>query len=468
MSIQEKLVIKNFFTITDFEWDIKGFNVLTGSMASGKSLALKLLYFCEQVFQQTIFDTSINRELFQKDNFFNKINENFNTIFVSNDYKSDYFNTEINYSYVLYKSLLESSNNQSEERTLFDEEILSTKQPDVGLPIITVFDLSAVWDKTELRWSSKYIESKLQTWQTFFDEQNAPELAERVRNRIFESISSDFSNSFPLAAMFIPASRAIAAITSNIKSRDRFIQEFMNLKEFALAFNDLGGISSEAVNTILQFQSISLENGKDKQPVFQLLNGRNISSLELSSGQQELLYLLLLIADLKRTKFIYGNHASIFIEEPSAHLFPREQKETVEFLVASFNELQKRKGHYPGHRFFISTHSPYLLNTINNLMEKDRLLKKAENISDSTIKNTINKKINTLSFPGLSIDYVSAYMIEKGGYVKTMINNIDDEPYIYSNVIDQISQEITEGTEKLYDINNEIKNSIQSTERISK
>jgi predicted ATPase len=459
MSIQEKLIIKNFFTITDFEWDIKGFNVLTGSMASGKSLALKLLYFCEQVFQQTIFDTTINRELFQKEIFFKKINENFNTIFVSKDHKSDYFNTEINYSYVLYKSLLESSKNQSEQLLL---------DPEVGLPIITVFDLSATWDKTELRWSSKYIESKLQTWQTFFDEQNTPELVERVRNRVFESISSDFSNSFPLAAMFIPASRAIAAITSNIWSRDRFIQEFMSLKEFALAFNELGGISSEAVNTILQFQSISLENGKDKQPVFQLLNGRNISSLELSSGQQELLYLLLLIEDLKRTKFTYGNHASIFIEEPSAHLFPKEQKETVEFLVASFNELQKRKSNYPGHRFFISTHSPYLLNTINNLMEKDRLLKKVENISDSIIKNTINKKIDALSFPCLSIDYVSAYMIEKEGYVKTMINNIDDEPYIYSEVIDQISQEITEGTETLYNINNEIKNTIQSTERTNK
>jgi hypothetical protein len=347
---------------------------------------------------------------------------------------------------------------------LFDEEILPTKQPELDLPIITIFDLSAAWDKTELRWSSKYIESKLQTWQTFFDEQNTPELVERVRNRVFESISSDFFNSFPLAAMFIPASRAIAEITSNIESRDRFIQKFMKLKEFALSFNDLGGISSETVNAILQFENISLENGKDKQPVFKLLNGRSISSLELSSGQQELLYLLLLIDDLRRTKFTYGNHASIFIEEPSAHLFPREQKETVEFLVAGFYELQKRKGHYPGHRFFISTHSPYLLNTINNLLEKDRLSRLAENIKDPKIKKVIKDKITALPFPRLSIDYVSAYMIEKNGQIKPMINNDDDEPYIYSEIIDQISQEITDETEKLYNLNNEIKNSTRLTE----
>ena len=51
-------------------------------------------------------------------------------------------------------------------------------------------------------------------------------------------------------------------------------------------------------------------------------------------------------------------------------------------------------------------------------------------------------------------------MIEKNGVVKSMIHKDDDEPYIYSEVIDQISQEITTGTEKLYDINNKIKNSI--------
>jgi len=458
MKIQEKIIIKNFFTIKDFEWDVKGFNILTGGMASGKSLALKLLYFCEQVFHQTVFETTINRELFQKENFFKKINENFNAIFTSKDQKSDYCDTNISYSY-LHKYYQDNPE-------LFNNETLSTEQLELDLPASTiVFDLSATWDTNELKWSSKYIESKLETWQKFFDEQNTPELIERVRNRIFESISSDFSNGFPLAAMFIPASRAIAAITNNIRSRDRFIQEFMNLKEFALSFNDLGGISSETVNNILQFNNISLEDEKDKQPVFKLLNGRSISSLELSSGQQELLYLLLLIDDLKRTKFTYGYHASIFIEEPSAHLFPKEQKETIEFLVSSFNELQNKKNYHPGHRFFISTHSPYLLNTINNLLEKGRLSRSIKNIKDSKTKTDVNDKIDALPFPSLSIDNVSAYMIEKSGYVKPMINNDDNEPYIYSVIIDQISEDITNGTEELFKLNNEIKNYICLSER---
>jgi hypothetical protein len=457
MKIQEKIIIKNFFSIKKFEWDIKGFNVLTGGMASGKSLALKLLYFCEQIFQYTVFDKFINKELFQKDNFFKKINEEFTKIFVSRNPESDYSNTEINYSYE-YKI--------QPGQLLLDEEMPTTEQPEFDMSITTVFDLSAIWDKTakQLRWSSKYIESKLETWQTFFDEQNTPELIERVRNRVFESIASDFSNSFPLSAMFIPASRAIAAITSNIKSRDPFINEFIDLREFALSFNDIWGISSNAVNKILQFENIFIDGEKDKQPVFKLSNGRSISSLELSSGQQELLYLLLLIDDLKRIEFVYGYNASIFIEEPSAHLFPKEQKDTVEFLVTIFNELQKKRGKNPGHRFFISTHSPYVLNTINNLLEKERLLKNVEKINDSTTKKTIIDEIETLLFPCLSIDSVSAYMIEEDGFIKSMINSDDDEPYIYSEVIDRISYVITEGTENLSYINSRIKNAIRHNE----
>ena len=468
MGVRERIVIKNFFSIKDFEWDIKGFNILTGGMASGKSLALKLLYFCEQVFQLTVFDATINKELFQKDNFFKQINEKFNTIFVSRDYESDYHNTEIIYTYEYYKHQSISPDYQSELQ-LFDDEILNAKQPELNMPIINVFDLSATYDDNgkQLHWSSKYIDSKIEIWHSFFDEQTTPKFADRIRTRISESIIVDFSNSFPLSAMFIPASRAIAAITSNIKSRDPFINEFLNLKEFALSFNDIGNISNDIVNKILLFQDISIDDEKDKQPVFKLSDGRSISSLELSSGQQELLYLLLLIYDLKRTKFEHSHHASIFIEEPSAHLFPEEQKCTVEFLVTSFNELQKRRGNNPGHRFFISTHSPYVLNTINNLLEKERLLKTVAIINDSVTKKTIREKINELLFPCLAIDSVSAYMIEENGNVKPMINDDDDEPYIYSEVIDRISNVITLGTEALYDINNQIKNAIRFSEKVN-
>lgn len=75
---------------------------------------------------------------------------------------------------------------------------------------------------------------------------------------------------------------------------------------------------------------------------------------------------------------------SIFIEEPSAHLFPDEQKETIQYIVNIFRNLQGIKNKKA--RFFISTHSPYVLNVINNMLKKGYLIEKANNCIDETKK----------------------------------------------------------------------------------
>jgi predicted ATPase len=446
MSIQEKLIIKNFFSIQEFEWDIKGFNVLTGGMGSGKSIALKLLYFCEQIFHQVIFsEPSLDKKLFNGENFFNAIKVKFEKIFPSKNHEIDFSNTKIKYEYILF---------DNEEHNGELDSLNEPKYLPFDPPVIRIFDLRAEWDKNSKRflWSSNYIESCLPKWQKLFDVPKTPDLLDNVRNNIYGLILSDFSNCFPLAAMFIPASRAIAAITYRISSHDQFVNKFLELKNFALEFEN---ISNDTVNKILRIMEITLD--EKKEPIFKLVDGRKISSLELSSGQQELLYLLLLINDLKKTKFIFGESVSVFIEEPSAHLFPKEQKETIEFLAGCFSSLQKEKEYEPGHRFFISTHSPFVLNTVNNILEKSRLLKITENIKNTDMKNEILEEIKMLPFPDLSVTDVSAYMIEDSGIVKSMINDEDDEAYIYSEVIENITQEITGETDKLYSLNGRIK-----------
>jgi predicted ATPase len=441
MSVQEKLIIKNFFTIADFDWNVKGFNVLTGCMGSGKSLALKLLYFCEQIFHLTIFsEPALSKENFSKTNYFDIIANKFNKIFTSNNSKNDFYNTKIKYEYIFL---------EPEENYLLGKAHVSLFEQ----PKSHCFDLSAEWndEKNKFIWSSNYISNRLSKWEGLFDMTKTPDLSDKVRNSIYNTILTDFQNSFPLASMFIPASRAIVAIANNFSSRDIFVNQFINLKNFALEFDD---ISSELVNKILRLKSITISD--KKEPIFELLDGRKISSLELSSGQQELVYLLLLVNDLKKTVFIYGKSVSVFIEEPSAHLFPKEQKETIEFLVECFNLLQQEKENDPGHRFFISTHSPYVLNTINNILEKNRLLKKASQINNAELQKEKMDDINNLPFPDLSIDNISAYMIEENGHIESIIDASGDDTYLYASVIDAIAQDISSETDKLYTLNSDI------------
>lgn len=444
MGVHEKLIIQNFFSIKDFEWDIKGFNVLTGGMASGKSLALKLLYFCQQVFHQTIFlQPNLSKDKFYEDKYFDIISALFGKNFSSKNPSADFHNTVIKYEYTL----------SSEEK---DNALDNTEFPLFGQPIPSIpvkFDLLATWNSqlNEFRWSSGYISKNLEKWQIFFDAPKTPDLLDTIKNSIYSSILSDFSSTFPLASIFIPASRAIVAIADRVSSQDEYMNNFMRFKNFVLEFDN---ISNNVVNSILRVKDITTD--KNGQPEFELLDGRKITSLELSSGQQELLYLLLIISDLEETSFKYGVPGSVFIEEPCAHLFPKEQKETMEFLVHYFNSLQNKKYNESGYRFFISTHSPYILNTVNNILEKARLLEKTKKVKTTETKNEILERIKGFSFKDLPIRNFSAYMIKDDGDVKSMINDDDDNQYIYSNIIDDIANDISDDAGKLLDINDSI------------
>jgi hypothetical protein len=83
-----------------------------------------------------------------------------------------------------------------------------------------------------------------------------------------------------------------------------------------------------------------------------------------SSGQQESVWILLILFLLVLEK----SKALVIIEEPEAHLFPDAQKEIVEFIAFVFNDIQCD--------FLVTTHSPYVLASMNNLLYAQELAQK--------------------------------------------------------------------------------------------
>jgi hypothetical protein len=317
------------------------------------------------------------------------------------------------------------------------------------------FDIACEWnvESKRLQWTSNYIHDHAGQWQSYIESPNKIGMADAVRARIAEDIKHDFPDALPLGAMFIPASRAIAALTENIQSSDFFFKHFNMLKEFALlAFKDSD--KKKAVCNILNVKNISVRDTelKNKDLELELSTGQKISPLELSSGQQELVYLLLLINELSQTSFQYGVGKSIFIEEPSTHLFPKEQKQTMEFLVDIFTSLQTGSSLC---RFFISTHSPYILNVINNILDKGNLLQRIETLQNNDLSE-IKEQLGDLPFSHLSTDDVSAYMIEADGHVAQMVSGETNNEYLYSNVIEQITRDISNESNKLFEIRNQL------------
>ncbi|MDR1230167.1 MAG: ATP-binding protein [Spirochaetaceae bacterium] len=403
-SVTERLTIDNFLSIKHFDWEIKDFNVLTGGMASGKSICVKLVHFAEQIMHKNIFFASITKDSLTRENFYSNVAQQFDAVFHSNHPQTDFHNTEIVYTFTLAKENM-------------------------------VFDLNANWNEhmQKLEWQSNYIDARIDNWREFLGERNTPDAAQNARLRIHENIAHDFSGHFPITATFIPASRAALAFGFGSSFDDGYLRDYNGLINLLKSFPS----RKLKLNSILKANIKEIDGGLWLESE----DGRNIPISKASSGQQEIIYVLMLLDKLGNFQYSYGKDQSLFIEEPSAHLFPQEQKQTIELIVDIFNRLKEEGKHV---RFFITTHSPYILNSLNNILKKGSLLEKY-----SGREHEINSEVK---IPRLSSKEISACFIDANGIGKSIFDI--NEKYIYDDDIANISFNIDEDARKLSELKN--------------
>jgi len=421
-NLKETLEINNFLSISYMNWEINDFNIITGDMGSGKSLCIKLLSFFENIFGSSILlAPGFSKKLFENGNFFDKLSDRLKKTFYLNSNGKDCHNLRLNYK-------------------------CRTKSRD--------FSVAVSWDesKKNLVWKCDYLEERLKKWSGYFPEEEKPDTAREVRNQIYEEIKHDFDDTLPFSNFFVPASRAaMAVVGGNTTFKDGFLRDFAETKEFLLSYPEIG--LNNKLASILKVKKIRKNPFDENDVLLDLSDGRTVPLLFSSSGQQELLYLLMLIEELPGITFRYGKTLSLFIEEPSAHLFPKEQKETIECIVDFFRNKKEMVT-----RIFITTHSPYILNSLNNMLKKGNLLKTYENIED---------KINDIiKIPHLYMDETSAYFLgldsdpEKEGKFTGKPMFDDDRRYLDAEQIHAISESIYKDTKELNDFEYRVKNNI--------
>ena len=403
----ENLDIENFLSIKKFHWKIKQFNIITGDMGSGKSLCIKLLYFFEEIFVSSIlYAPAFSKKLFENGNFYDRLTEKFIKYFYLNDSNCQALN--ITYSFKA---------NGSD------------------------FVITVQWnnDKKKLVWNCDYFTGKLQKWGSYF-ESDTPDMAQETRIRIHDEITHDFMDKLPIRGIFVPASRAALAIVgSNTLFKDNYLREFASLKDYLLE-PDLG--LSRNLADILKVQNIKQNPADEGDLELVHKDGRTVPSLFSSSGQQELVYLLLLMEELPDFWFRYGRMLSVFIEEPSAHLFPKEQKELLENIVSLFRKENRLET-----RYFITTHSPYVLNVMNNMLRKGRIiLRNPEHIEEVDQKTPL--------IPALFHEEITASFINEDGTSTDMLD--PDEKLLFVDKIADISNLINDDTIMLDNLSNEL------------
>lgn len=275
----------------------------------------------------------------------------------------------------------------------------------------------------------------------------------RYRNKL-EDIFCD-----PYETVFIPAGRnMITLLTSQLnyifasmsENQKRgidyctqgYIQLVLRLKPLfahgiAGLLSDKVNLTQDKFNMVLAKKMKALiakilkgryqyENGEEKLYIGQ---GQDTSYVKInfaSSGQQETVW----ITNILFYYLLENRPVFLVVEEPESHLYPDAQKLIAELLSMFMHNSNS---------LMITTHSPYVLGTLNNLIYADILEKRGvDGVSKVIDPDTIvdNSK-------------VSAYHVHSGT-LEDAIN--EDMRIIKSELIDGASIDITGDCDALYEL----------------
>lgn len=409
----EKITIENFAGIAYIEFEFKDITILIGPQGSGKSISVKLLYFFKNFFDEII--RSIDSEATKRE-LDKKQKETFVNFFPKESWPKGNF--KITYS--------------------LNETFISVERTNN----IFSFDYSGNLKKAITKARKVYTDENKKNQDN--PKQHSIANQRSIRKKITESLTQDIGSRATYDQFFIPAGRSFFAniqksIFSFLKdnqSLDPFLIEFGSFYEtFKRLYRDLITENQdvpfdEIVSQILQS---NYHREKDEDYLIHSDN-RKVNLSNASSGQQEILPLVLILRALNIMNFTSG--ATIYIEEPEAHLFPVAQKRIVQLLARTFNNKRSN------FQIIVTTHSPYLLSSFNNLLEAGQLTiikpDKSEQIAQIVPKE---EQINP--------DLLCAYSL-KDGKKEFLIDS--ESKLISQTLLDEVSNEIAIEFGNLLDI----------------
>lgn len=369
-----RLKVQNFVCLQDVDVELNDITFFIGEQASGKSLLCKLYFYFRQVLSDEMIDAIIEDKEF--DDYKAAIARKFNQIFPKGIWnKNSFF---IVFSYQDIEITISYQRNIESFRIDFNDFLQNSY-----VDIKNDFHLKIKSDVQSLL-SPHYIFKDL--------------IDDNQYSHIFESIN------------YIPAGRAffsvVAANLFGLLSEEIDIDLF--LKNFGKQYerskrDKLDTINQEVdnlINGILKGTVLI-----DKNDTFLISDGDIKTPLiYTSSGQQEVLPLLLVLRHLLVRKPFWGTQ-SVVIEEPEAHLFPTAQKAIVDLLFLIKQQSQTK-------HFLVTTHSPYILSCANNALLKNPDIKvNAYYLANGTAKRIMDDEVGLID--GIDLDGVSYQIAEE-------------------------------------------------------
>lgn len=401
----DSLCVKNFGPIKEVNLDIKDLVVFIGKQGTGKSTLAKLL----SILKNEAFLVSISNEVEKKIleendspiNFFNKYNisnyfdDNSYIKFTTKNYSVEFSNRK--FSLDIHKKFLKN-----------DREIHSL-----------LLNSSMIGDLLNRMVNEGDNKNK----------ENSTILFENFIN--YKKISRALNTE----QVYIPAERIFV---SSLSTSD--LLSLTHSKLVSESIYDFASMYYKSIESIKEFDLPIFDLKFENDSKSQYISSKNTKKLKLSetaSGYQSIIPMLLIIDfnSNKKSKF----SKNYVIEEPELSLFPEYQHKLIKHLV---KECLKKNGKNNSNNLIITTHSPYILTSINNLLFADIITKEKENKSEDVYKIIDKDSI-------LDSDNISVFILEDGT-AKSIIN-----PYtklIADNDLDSASENILDEYSDLMEI----------------
>lgn len=401
---KEHLTVKNFLVIKEADFEVKRFNIVMGEQATGKSLIAKLLYF----FRESLFTIDEVEFLLR--------------LAGETDYR-DYFvrtATERFFAYFPYETWKDIKFDISYQ---WKDVSISIESKEKKAPGLTI-DVTKPFEELLAK----------------FHELAKKEFA-RSGTEGLSLLSLTYSSSIDdTYATFIPASRSLLALIKQDATlfmgsgfSDPFMRSFGTTYNFSKyrrelfnreLFNDEGQETSFQKEIISKVLSGSYTR-KDKKEYIEMPHGL-VPIINASSGQQEALPMLMVLTNSPPSQ-------TFIAEEPEAHLFPNAQRYVMQLMGTVYNK---------GSTLFLTTHSPYILVALNNLIM-------AANVTDEKRrKKGVAAKVAEIIPKECQVRYedVGAYTIKDGRLVSAMD---EDEKLINAKLIDHASDVLNDEFDQL-------------------
>lgn len=362
----QKIIIRNFRQITQAELEIKDFLFLIGEQASGKSTIAKLIYFFKSLKQDyfnLLYDSHEQPLGELKKKLITIIQNKFAVYFgytsrLDDDFYIQYiFSTEQGYNLTLYK--------KKALQIQFDADYwtyISNKTKPLQKLLNTRNESRINFILQEKAKNALISKMNVAVNKMFFDE----------RETLFFPAGRNITVSYPEQFQLLFFGELKTALNHGVETNTidiNLIKEFVSYSKFlADYFNEekqnventpFRKLVSSIVSQILH-GDYKNENGKER--IF--YSEKEFVPLNISSsGQQEVIRIIQDAIYVLNEK----QKASRIIEEPETHLFPKAQKLLIELLILVANKTNSQ--------LIITTHSPYVQSTFNNMLYYTKVVK---------------------------------------------------------------------------------------------